>query len=192
MRDDVECQQSVADLLALPDAAAQQHWLEQNRLLLRDATCADAIAEALKGQVDHSVRAEIRRAQATADLMRLLAAASGNPLHEALRLRAQGNIHAIGEGRFQEAIECYDAAAAVYRAARRPVDEARSQVGKIACLTRLSRPAEAFALGEWGRRILREHGANRQCIVYIFPTVHGLLDSGLNRQCILYSNGGST
>lgn len=150
------CQALIEQLLKLPGNDARQ-LLHQNTALLQETACADTVAEAFKHQADHFLRSDIVRAATMVQLIDKLADLTANPLYRALGLRAEGNIRGIGEGNFQQAIDCYDAAAAIYRAHQRPVDEAKSQVGKIGCLALLSRYETAFAIGRSARRILKAH-----------------------------------
>ena len=79
---------------------------------------------------------------------------AGNPWKNWLFVRLetdQDGLYGIGEGQFEQAVASYDAAAAIYQAHGRPVDAAKSLVGKIGCLVPLSRYAEAAWRGDGSR-----------------------------------------
>ena len=156
-------------LLALSDLTAQKRLLDQHRTLLQNTDLTTHLAESLKGRADHFLRSQINRSHDFVDLIWHLVYLTGNSLYEALALRAEGNIHGIGEGNFQQAIDCYDAAAAIYHAQNLPLDEARTQVGKIGCLSYLSRYGEALAVGTWAASVLRAHAE--------WPLLTGLLSN---------------
>jgi len=130
-------QELIEQLLALPDIEAQRQFLEEHASLLDDE-----VANALKRQADHFLRADSQRALQTANLLFRLAELSGDPAHRALGLRAEGNVRYIGLGEYQKAIELYDEAARIYQSQGRLVDQAKSQVGKIGALSHLGRYTE--------------------------------------------------
>jgi CHAT domain-containing protein/tetratricopeptide (TPR) repeat protein len=145
-------QDFVERLLALPDVEAQKRFLEQHISLLDDE-----VADALKKQADHFLRADSQRALHMVDLLFRLAELSDDPAHRALGLRAEGNVRFIGLGEYQKAIELFDEAARIYQSQNRLVDQAKSQVGKIASLSHLGRYAEALETGQWVSRVLEDH-----------------------------------
>src|SRR5687767_3941487 len=116
----------VERLLTLPDTTTRRRFLEEHRLLLNDE-----VAGLLKAQADHFLRAEIRCSRQFADLLGEISEVTGNPLHKALGLLAEGNVEAIGLGKYARAIEIYNAAAEIYRSQGRPAEQARAQVGKV-------------------------------------------------------------
>ncbi len=140
-------------LLGLPDIEAQRRFLEAHTPQLNDD-----VARALKDQADHLLRTDVSSALKAANLLYLLAEYTGDPSHRGLGLRAEGNVRSIAEGKYQRAIELYDEAARIYQEQGRRVDQAQSQVGKLWALANLGRYAEAFEVGEWASRILKEHG----------------------------------
>ncbi len=139
-------------LLGLPEIAAQKRFLEANVLLLNDD-----VACALKKQADHLMHTDNWRAQRAALLLLHLAECTGDPLQRALGLLAEANVMSIGFGEYKEAIPIYDEAARIYQSQGRPVEHARSQVGKIWSLTNLGRYAKALEVGEWAGRVLEDH-----------------------------------
>jgi len=141
------------ELLALPDAAAQRRVLEER------AACLDeALAQALKREADAALRVDLRRSLQIVELMRRAAEVGGHPLARALALLAEANTQAVGGlGEYQESILLYDEAAAIYAAHGRPVEQARSQIGKLYALTCLGRYAEAVRAGEWAAAVLEAH-----------------------------------
>jgi tetratricopeptide (TPR) repeat protein len=145
-------QDLVQQLLELPDIEAQKRFLEDHASLLDDQ-----VAHALKEQADHFLRSDSQRALQAANLLFRMAELSGDPVHRALGLRAEGNVRFIGLGEYQKAIELYDEAARIYHSQGRLVDQARSQVGRIGALSHLGRYTEALETGHWTSRILEEH-----------------------------------
>lgn len=139
------------------------NFAEQSSILLQVIPCfknpkdVDTVAEALKAQADYFLRTDIGRSRDYVRLIRYLGELTGNPLYEALSLRAEGNLYGIGEGQFEQAVACYDAAAAIYQVHDQPIDAAKSLVGKIGCLVPLSRYEEALEQGEWVRKVLQEN-----------------------------------
>lgn len=141
----------VEQLLELPDTAAQRGFLQA-----RAPQLDDQVADALKERADHFLRADSQQALQTAGLLLCLADFSGDPAHQAQGLLAEANARSIGLGEYRKAIELYDEAAGIYRCQNRLVDQARSQVGKIAALGFLGRYAEALEVGGWASRVLED------------------------------------
>ncbi len=146
-------QEFIAQLLELPDVAAQRRFLDQHVRMLDDG-----VAGALKGQADQLLRSDIQRSLETAGLILHLAELTGNPLHRALGLLAEANARFIGLGEYQAALDLYNEAAGIYQAHGRVVDQAKAQVGKLWPLAALGRHAEALETGRWASRVLEEHG----------------------------------
>lgn len=143
----------IQQALALPNIAAQKHFLEEHAALLDDEC-----AETLKKQADHFLRADVQRSLATAELLLYQGELTGNPLHRALGLLAEANARSIGLGEYESALNLYSDAAHIYHSHGRFVEEARSQVGKIGSLANLGRFDEALETGTWASRVLEEHG----------------------------------
>jgi tetratricopeptide (TPR) repeat protein len=143
----------VEQLLALPDVEAQKQFLDEHTSLLDDQ-----VAETLKAKIDHFVRADNQQAMHLVELLYRVADLTGEPVHRALGLRAEGNVCLIGQGEFQKAIDLYDEAALIYKGQGRPVDQAKAQVGKVDALSFLGHHTEALEVGEWGSQILKDHG----------------------------------
>ncbi len=150
-----DCSDLVSYLLTAPDPAAVLR--QRATHLQQDPACAAQLAAALKNQTDHYLRTDLARARQSLALALELADLTGTPTLRALALRAQGNMLMIGEYRCEEAIDCYDQAAAVYEAEGQPAAAAQSQVGKVGCLFFLSRYPEAIAVGEAIRPTLAKH-----------------------------------
>ena len=162
----------IDQLLALPEDARLE-FLAQHI-----AQFDDIAANALKAKADDYLRSELHTALALAHLLQQAGEMGHNPFHRALGLRAEANCYAIGLGQFEQALTAYDAAAAIYRRAERPLDEARAQVGKIWSLTALGRFAEATQLGEWIAGIFEQHG---EWVALADLTVNmGLIDARQN------------
>lgn len=146
----------ITELLQLPDPAAQQTYLRARQAWLVDG--AERLAQALKQRADHLLRTNIGQAQQIAHLLTLLGELSGNAAYKALSLRVQGNILGVGGGQWAASLDCYDQAAAIYRALDQPAAAAGSLVGKIGSLANLSRYEEAIALGRQIQPVLAAHG----------------------------------
>lgn len=138
--------------LALPDMAAQKHFLKEHAALLDDEC-----AETLKKQADHFLRADVQRSLATAGLLLYQGELTGNPLHRALGLLAEANARSIALGEYQQGLELYNEAAGIYEANGHVVRQARSQIGKLVSLARLGRYDEALEVGNWASRVLEQH-----------------------------------
>jgi CHAT domain-containing protein len=145
-------QELVGQLLGLPDAEAQRQFLAAHIPQLDDE-----VASALKDKVDHLMRADVRRALQTADLLLYLGDLTGNPSHRALGLLAEANTRSLGLGEYQRALHIYNEASAIYQNQCDLVELARSQVGKVWSLACLGRYTEAFTVGEWASQILESH-----------------------------------
>ncbi|MEZ4661069.1 MAG: CHAT domain-containing tetratricopeptide repeat protein [Caldilineaceae bacterium] len=145
-------------LLAQQNVSAQKQLLKQHLAALQNDTLTDALATALKAQADHSLRTKLARAKVMATLIHYLSELTNNPLYAALALRVEGNILGIGEGKFPEAVACYDRAAIIYQEHNRLDDVAKTQVGKIGCLALIGRAEEAIEIGEQTHPILRRYG----------------------------------
>jgi CHAT domain-containing protein/tetratricopeptide (TPR) repeat protein len=116
----------------------------------------DEIAAGLKRQADGYMRTDLSRCLHVAGLLQLMARQTGNPAHRALALRAEGNAYAIGQGNYQQAIVCYDAAAEIYGRLQQIRDQAWSQNGKIYALANLGKYEEALAVGQWAAQVFHE------------------------------------
>jgi CHAT domain-containing protein len=115
----------------------------------------DKIADHLKQQADHYLRADLQRCRQAAELLKSMARFTDNPLYHALGLRAEGNAYAIGGGDYRRGIACYDEAAEIYGRFGRLLDQAWSQNGKIYALANLGKYDEALAVGEWAAEVFR-------------------------------------
>ncbi|KPL17928.1 MAG: hypothetical protein AMJ93_14425, partial [Anaerolineae bacterium SM23_84] len=151
-------QDSIQQLLDLPELEAQKRWLAEHASMLDDE-----VAAALKQRADELLRADVQRSLETVNLMLYMAELTGNAHHRALGLRAEGNVRCLGGlGEYERACELYDEAAEIYHASGRLVDEAKSLIGKLYALPFLGRYAEALEIGRWVRGILEEHGEWRR------------------------------
>lgn len=138
------------------DTVGQQQLLTDSLPYLC-TTEQDELAEALKKHADQLRRASIHRCLQTVELLHHLARLTGNPLHQALGLLAEGNAYTIGLGEYQKGLDCYDQAAAIYSRLGYPVKQAQSQTGKIWVLANLGRYDEALAIGQWASEVLENH-----------------------------------
>nr|NIV34845.1 hypothetical protein [Anaerolineae bacterium] len=169
--------------LEMPDLEARKRLFRAHIPLLDDEC-----AEALKAQADQYLRSDIQRCHETAQLLLYQAELSGNPLHRALGLLAEANARSIGLGQYQQGVDLYDEAAAIYEANGEPVRQARSQIGKIAALGQLGRYDEAREAGEWASRVLEDHAAWEPLasLTLNLGTLHGRL--GEDARSLIYFN----
>ncbi len=145
----------LAALLAAPDAAAQAAIVDAWRVDDID----EAQLTAIKVKAAELLRVDVQRSRGLAELMLRAAARTGDPTHRALALLSLANAYSLGGlGRGVEAVILYDEASAIYRAARRSVDEANAQIAKILTLSDLGRHDEALAAGRWAAAVLTAHG----------------------------------
>ncbi|MGB0385301.1 MAG: CHAT domain-containing protein [Ardenticatenaceae bacterium] len=149
-------QSLINELLAQSELTAQKQLLAQ-RFDELDEASLDTLAEGLKGAFDNLLRRDLNGSQQILDLLYCLAQETRNPFHQALALRARGNFHMIGRGEPEEAIGCYDQAAAIYRAHGRTLDEAGALVGKVGGLAHIGRSDEAMLVYESAAKILSAH-----------------------------------
>lgn len=147
---------TVSDSEAQPGGPLYEQFCAEIARL--DMTGRDAWWSAMKIKADEWTRSDIARGRRLAEWMIALADQVNSPLHRAVGLLALGNAFSIGLGEYRQAVNCYDAAAAIYTAQNRPVEEAQSQIGKIYALSNLGRYDDALADGERARRVLAEHG----------------------------------
>ncbi len=150
-------QKIVAFLLALPDLTTQQQFLVEHVPHLEESKQRE-IAEYLKSESYRILRADHELCTETIALIFHLAELSQMPTHRAIGLLARANYLAIGQTEYQEAVNLYNEAAAIYQQSGLPVKQAQSQIGKIFALSKLGRNEEAFSIGEFARSILLEHG----------------------------------
>lgn len=168
----------IEPLLALPDESARRALLETFATTLTDAE-ASALADALKAQADHYLRAELATSFQFAHLLLYWGELTHNPFHRALGLRAEANALSIGQGHYREALEIYNEAAGIYRTHGRTLDEAKAQIGKVWPLAGLGQYDEALRCGEWIAGVLEEHGEWHQLagIITNMATIYGRLDN---------------
>ena len=146
-------QELIAQLVALPDDASQQRFIDENASRLDDC-----VAEGLKKRADHLLRADAQRSLQIATMLQQIGEVIDDPLHRALGLLAEANVRCLGGlGEYRQAIALYDEAAGIYREHDRLVEEARSQVGKLYALAFLEQYEEALATGRWAAQILEEN-----------------------------------
>ena len=147
-------QDLIQELLLLPHDA-QQHYLAEHAPLLDDE-----LAAYLKQEADRLLRVDVSQSLQTAELLYRVAEHNDEQCHRALGLLVEANARSIGGlGEYQRAVELYDEAAAIYERHDRPIDQARSQIGKLWSLASLGRYDEALQSGQWARRVFEEHEA---------------------------------
>ncbi|MAU01690.1 MAG: hypothetical protein CL608_31515 [Anaerolineaceae bacterium] len=146
----------MAFVLALPNLTAQQKFLAERIPRLAETEQSE-IAEYLKSESYRILRADHEKCQVIIALIFYLAELTNNPTHYAIGLLAKANYHGIGQFECQEAVKLYNEAAAIYQDVGLPAKQAQSQIGKIFALAKLGRNEEAFAAGEFARKILYEH-----------------------------------
>ncbi len=142
----------IEQLFALLDLEAQKRFLAEHAPALNTT-----IASALKDRATQLLRSDIQCSLQIAELLFCLSELTGDPIDRALALLAEANARAIGLGEYRDAIPLYDEAAQLYHDQGQPVNQARSQVGKIWALANLGRYGEAFKVGQWASQILEKH-----------------------------------
>jgi CHAT domain-containing protein len=146
----------VEQLIASPDADSQQRLLNNNVSSLNDQ-----VAVLLKERADQYLRADLARSQAMVDLLKEISELTGSASIRALGYLAEANLRGIGMGDYQQALSLYDQAAEIYRAETLPLEQAKSQVGKVGVLAFLGRYDEAIELGDWASQVLEDYQAWR-------------------------------
>ncbi len=146
-------EETLQRLLAADDPASRQALLQ-----IYASQHNGTAAATLKAEADRLLRADVRASLEVARLIQQLGATTGRPADRALGLLAEANARAIGLGEYQQAIDLYDEAAAIYEAASLPMEQARAQIGKVGALSFLGRYAEADHAGQWASQVLRAHG----------------------------------
>ena len=128
-------------LLQTADARARQALIAQHPHEL-----SDDLVQTLKQRADATLRTNIERSQEIVGIIFEIAAQTGRAEHRALGLRARGNIHAIGLGDYEQALQDYAEAVAIYQAEHLKAEAAQSQIGRVWALTNLCRYDEAEAI----------------------------------------------
>src|SRR5690554_770888 len=124
-------------------------WLELNGPA-RDAflqanidALNDDVVQLMKARATEHRLINGREALALAQSILTAANLTSQPLHLGWALMALGNVY-VSLGQYEVAIAAYDEAQAVCARAGRPVEAARSQIGKVLSLCHLSRYDEAL------------------------------------------------
>lgn len=152
----MDLQTLIADLLGMESTRAQHAWLVAHVSSLSTAQQHE-LAAALKTAADQVRGSDIQRCLALGQLIRDLAQLTGDPGIDALGLLALANAYVIGLGQFQQGIELYDQAAALYAAQGDTAAQAQSQIGKLWALASLGRSEEALVIGDWASQVLQQH-----------------------------------
>lgn len=143
----------VDQVLAISDREARKAFLASHHSELNDET-----AQVFKERADMYLRSDIQRSLSACEDLLYQAELTQDPSQRALGLLAKANARSIGQSRYEEAIALYDDAAKIYENEGLLVEQARSQIGKVAALALLDRYDEAEANGLWAREVLQEHG----------------------------------
>ena len=146
----------VEQLLAISDADSRQQLLHQNVSSLNDQ-----VALLLKERADQYLRSDLARSQEMVDLLKETSSLTGSATMRALGYLAEANLRGIGMGDYQQALSLYDQAAEIYRLEGLPMEQAKSQVGKVGVLAFLGRYDEAIELGGWASKVLEDYQAWR-------------------------------
>lgn len=146
----------VEQLLASPDADSRQRLLTHNVSSLNNQ-----VAVLLKERADQYLRADLAHSQEMVDLLKEISELTGSVSVRALGYLAEANLRGIGMGDYQQALNLYDQAAAIYYSEGLPMEQAKSQVGKVGVLAFLGRYDEAFKLGNWASQVLEDYQAWR-------------------------------
>lgn len=169
-------EQLIERLLTLPSLEAQKSFLSEHT-----AGLDDALAEALKAEADRFLRSDVQRSEDMVQLLYHTTELTRSPHHRALGLRAEGNICCLGgRGEYQRACDLYDEAAELYQAAGRPVDRAKSLIGKVWALSSMGRHLEAVQTGQWASAILETHQQwlELATLAMNMGVIHGRMDQG--------------
>ena len=129
---------------------------EQQRFVQCHATdFSEADFQAIKEAADKYLRANLDRSRRLGHLLLALAHNGGSGLARALGIIVRANASGIsGVGDFALAVRLYNKAAQLYAELGRPRDQARAQIGKIYCLSQLSRYQEIEEIESWAKAIL--------------------------------------
>lgn len=127
-------------------------------IVLQYVALALDIIAALKQRVDAEKLRNPRRALQIAEVARIVAHQSTTPLAHALAQWARGNAF-YHLSRYQEALDCYQEAQAIYTAQREPLSVLRLQINQVAVLQDMSAFQAALDLAEQARTTCRMLGA---------------------------------
>jgi|DewCreStandDraft_1066081.scaffolds.fasta_scaffold01307_15 tetratricopeptide (TPR) repeat protein len=111
----------------------------------------------LKEEVARLIRMEISAATRVAEATRVLAAACEDPTASALAFHACALARHFS-GQYQEALDCYERAEAIYRQLGREVEAARIARAKVDVLMYRGDYERALAVAAWAREVFRRHG----------------------------------
>ena len=140
-------------LLALSDLEEQKAFLRAHESLQRDE-----VAAMLKERSRQLLFDNAQECLAMAELLLCLANYTGDSNHQALGLEAKAHALSIaGLGEYQQAVDLYDEAAHLHRVAKRPVQEAQTQVSKVWSLACLGCYDEAVNVERAASIMLAEH-----------------------------------
>ncbi|MEM7034312.1 MAG: CHAT domain-containing tetratricopeptide repeat protein [Chloroflexota bacterium] len=139
----------VDELLALPDEAEGQVWIDRNVTLLDNQ-----FATKLKEKANQSINYDIEICFLIVKWLSYLATLTHNQSFEALSLFVKGNAYTLALGEYKEAVIFYDEAAAIYDRLENTVEKARIQVTRVWALANLGRYEEAFKVGQWAGEVL--------------------------------------
>lgn len=144
--------EQIKQLMSLADA------VEQLRYATHCAKFNSEFVAALKDEATLILRNDIQTSSKISELLLRLAQVTRNPLHRALGLLAQANCRSLGgKGEYQAAVEQYEEAATIYQQADLPVEEGRSNIGRVLALGQLGRYQEALAVGSYAQQIFESH-----------------------------------
>jgi CHAT domain-containing protein len=126
-------------------------------LLRHNELWEPAVVERLYARVVRLARIDVQRTDRLAQAAKWVAEKLEDDGSRAQSLRAIGHVRFI-RGKYHEALEHYDAAAKLFRRARREVDVARTMNGALQSLISLGRYKEALASARRARLIFERHG----------------------------------
>lgn len=139
-------------LLAAPDADARRRLLAGQPESIRYG-----IVRALKNRVDEVERDDARQALAIACIAEEAAETVTDPAARALGVWGQANAYA-SLGEHESAVQHYARAADLFRAAQRPLEAARTSIGRLDALMYLGRYDEAQSLAESAIQVFAAEG----------------------------------
>jgi CHAT domain-containing protein/tetratricopeptide (TPR) repeat protein len=135
-------------LLSLPTAQDRQAWLAAH-----PEHCCLSTVRALKAHADWVERDDARQALRVAQVAEEIANALSDDEARGLAVWAQANAHEL-LAEYEPAIALYDRAAALFAAAERPVEAARTRIGQVSALTYLGEFDSAQAHADTARQVL--------------------------------------
>ncbi len=144
----------------MTDPAAQREYLETRFRALPEAE-VEAVGQAIKEACVRALWVSARQADACAELARSWAQVTKQPHDQALGVRLNAMVLALGYGRFEDALVLYDQAIAMYKALDETLGQALVHLSRIWAVARLGRYEQAVSDGEWAAQVFTSYGRER-------------------------------